>query len=150
MPAAFSNLLVHLVFATKHREPLIAPAWSEELYCYIGGIVRNTGCTSLIAGGMPDHIHLLVKLRTDISVAELVRLVKTNSSKWVHEGKHADRDFAWQTGYGAFSVSESQAGVVRKYIETQAEHHRQRTFQEEFAELLRRHGFELDPNYAWE
>ncbi len=150
MPAAFTNLLAHLVFATKHREPLIAPEWSEELYCYIGGIVRNTGGTSLIVGGMPDHIHLLVKMRTDVCIADLVRLVKSNSSKWVHELQPDSRGFAWQTGYGAFSVSESLVGTVRKYIETQAEHHRQRTFQDEFVELLRRHGIELDPKYSWD
>ena len=89
MPAAFTNLLAHLVFATKHREPHIAADWSEKLYRYIGGIVRNTGCMSLIVGGMPDHIHVLVKMRTDVSIAELVRLVKSNSSKWIRRGSAA-------------------------------------------------------------
>src|SRR5437588_843053 len=150
MPQSFSALYVHTVFSTKNRVALITDTWAARLYSYIGGIIRNEVGVLLSAGGMPDHIHLLVSLGRVTGVAELVGLVKANSSKWVHETFPDLAAFAWQAGYGAFSVSQSQLAVVRHYIETQAEHHRQTTFQEEYRAFLRKHGIEWDERYVWE
>ncbi len=148
MATTYSNLLFHLVFGTKHRAPLIAPAWQDDLFGYIGGIVRQRRGTLLVAGGMPDHIHLLVKTPTDLTVAELVRDVKAISSGWRRE--FSNTDFGWQTGYGAFTVSEDVCPTVANYIRTQPEHHHGRTFEDEFVELLTRHNIEYNPKYLWE
>lgn len=148
MASTYSNLLFHLIFSTKSREPLIAPAWQDDLYGYLGGIVRNRRGMLLAAGGMPDHVHLLVKSPTDLPVADLVRDVKSVSTGWRREA--GDGGFGWQTGYGAFTVSESVCPTVVKYIHTQADHHRTRTFQDEFVEFLTRHGVEYDPDYLWD
>jgi putative transposase len=148
MATTYSNLLFHLVFSTKHRTPLIAPAWQDDLYGYIGGIVRQRRAKLLAAGGMPDHIHLLVKTPTDLAVAELVRDVKAISSGWRRESGNVE--FGWQTGYGAFTVSEDVCPVVVKYIHGQQEHHQTQTFEVEFVELLTRHGIEYNPKYLWE
>ncbi len=148
MATTYSNLLFHLVFGTKHRTPLIAPAWRDDLYSYIGGIVRQRRGTLLAAGGMPDHIHLLVKLPTDLCVAELVRDAKAISSGWRRES--ADAGFGWQTGFGAFTVSESVAPAVVKYIHAQQEHHQAQTFEAEFVELLNRHGIDYNLKYLWD
>jgi putative transposase len=148
MASTYSNLLFHLIFSTKNRDPLIAPAWQDDLYGYIGGIIRTRRGTLLAAGGMPDHVHLLVKSPTDLAVAELVRDVKSISSVWRRES--GDGGFGWQTGYGAFTVSGSVGPTVEKYIRTQADHHRTRTFQDEFVEFLTRHGIEYDPKYLWD
>jgi putative transposase len=148
MATTYLNLLFHLIFSTKNREPLVAPAWQDDLYGYIGGIVRQRRGTLLAAGGMPDHVHLLVKSPTARSVAELVRDVKSISSVWRRES--GDGGFGWQPGYGAFTVSESVCPTVVKYIHTQAEHHRTRTFQDVFVECLTRHGIDYDPNHLWD
>jgi len=148
MATTYSNLLFHLVFSTKHRELLIDPSWQGDLYGYIGGIVRQRRGKLLASGGMPDHVHLLVKTPTDLAVAELVRDVKAISTGWRHES--GDGGFGWQTGYGAFTVSESVASTVTNYIHTQPEHHRTRTFQDEFVELLTRHGIDYNPKYLWD
>ena len=146
MAATFSNLLVHVVFSTKHREPNITAALRPELEKYIGGILRNEGHDLLAIGGMPDHIHLLVKFRADASISDIVRLVKANSSKW---SKERVANFAWQSGFGSFSVSESQRETIRAYINNQQEHHRKVSFQEEYLAFLRRHGIEHDDRYVW-
>src|SRR5262245_44322871 len=105
----------------------------------MGGIARNEKCVLLAAGGVPDHVHLLVSLSKEIAVADVLRLIKTNSSKWIHETFPAMASFAWQAGYGAFSVSYSNTDAVKRYIANQAEHHRVKTFQEEFVMFLKRH-----------
>jgi len=148
--ATFTNLLYHIIFSTKGRRPLIALALRVELDKYIGGVIRNAGGVLLDAGGMPDHTHLVTMLRADTSVAEMVRLVKSNSSKWTNERGLINEPFAWQTGYGAFSVSASQVESVRRYVRGQEGHHRKRTFQEEFREFLERHGIEFDERYLWD
>jgi REP element-mobilizing transposase RayT len=150
MPQSLACLHVHFVFSTKHREPFLVPELAPRLYGYIGGILRADGSCLIEAGGMPDHIHLLVSLGRQMSVAETVRQVKSNSSRWVHETFPERSSFEWQKGYGAFAVSYSMVDAVRKYIQNQAEHHRVRTFQEEFRELLRKHEIEWDERYVWD
>jgi putative transposase len=145
----FSNLLTHLVFSTKNWEPLIDDTLQDRLHAYLKGIIdRDLGYTWSI-GGIANHVHVLADLKPSASCADAVRVLKTNSSRWVHKtfpNKHA---FAWQVGYGAFSVSRSAAAQVEDYIRTQEEHHKRITFQEEFLLFLKRHGVDYDPEYLW-
>jgi REP element-mobilizing transposase RayT len=150
MPATFSKLLYHLIFSTKSREPLITPELQEELYPYIEGIARGQDASLIEFGGVPDHVHLVIQLRPDRSVSEIVRLIKANSSKWANERPNAQGRFAWQRGYGAFTVSISQLEVVREYVRKQEEHHRTRGFREEFIDFLRRHEIEYDDRDIWD
>jgi REP element-mobilizing transposase RayT len=150
MSQSFASLHYHIVFSTKNRLAAISPDLQLRLYEYLGGILRAQDGVLLAAGGMPDHVHLLVGLSREMAVAEAVRLLKINSSKWIHETFTQHTGFAWQTGYGAFSVSYSNLHQVRKYIAGQAEHHRTRTFQEEFIAFLKRHRIEYDERYLWE
>jgi REP element-mobilizing transposase RayT len=147
--ASFTCLNYHLVFSTKQRQPFIADAWQQRLFEYIGGIIRQQGGVLLAAGGMPDHVHLLAAINKSMSIADSLRDIKTNSSKWVHEEMPNLFGFAWQSGYGAFTVSQSALDSVRRYLAGQKEHHRVRTFQEEFMELLRRHEIAFDERYLW-
>jgi REP element-mobilizing transposase RayT len=149
MPQSFSSLHCHIVFSTKNRQAWINRELQPRVYEYIGGILRNNSCALIAAGGMPDHVHLLVSLGRTVSVSEVVRLIKTNSSGWIHDELRL-RDFQWQTGYGAFAVSYSNVEVVQQYLAKQEEHHRVRTFEDEFRELLRRHGLEWDERYVWD
>ncbi len=150
MPQSFAALYCHIIFSTKHREPLISRELQLRLFAYIGGGLRDEGNTLLAAGGMPDHVHLLVFLSRQTSVAEVVRLVKANSSGWVHQTFPELRGFAWQNGYGAFGVSASALPAVKRYLAGQDEHHRTRTFQEEFVRFLKKHEIEYDERYLWE
>ncbi len=150
MPQSFGSLHFHLVFSTKNRQPLIDAELQPRLYQYIGGILRTEKSVLLAAGGMPDHVHLLVSLSRELSIAETVRLVKANSSKWIHGTFPECQQFAWQAGYGAFSVSFSNLPEVKNYIARQAEHHRVRTFQDEYRDFLRRHQLEWDERYVWD
>jgi len=147
MATTFSRLLYHIVFSTKKRVPFIDPHLRGELYPYMVGIIRQQGGWLLALGGMPDHVHVLVRLKPDMAVSDLVRHVKSGSSKWVHERAEPVPDFAWQAGYAVFSVSESNEGAVRSYIQTQEKHHHRSTFEEELIVLLRKHGIEFDPAY---
>jgi putative transposase len=150
MPQSFASLHVHIIFSTKNREPFISPEIETRLYEYIGGILRAEAASLIAAGGMPDHVHLLVSLTRDHSLAGVTRLIKANSSKWIHETFPQKRSFAWQVGYGAFSVSYSNIEGVKRYIAGQSEHHRKKTFQEEFVEFLERHEIKYDLRYLWE
>ena len=150
MPQSFGSLHFHLVFSTKNRQPLIDAELQSRLYEYMGGILRAEKSVLLAAGGVPDHVHLLVSLSRELSLAETLRLVKANSSKWIHETFPGREQFAWQAGYGAFSVSFSNLPDVKNYIGRQAEHHRIRTFQDEFREFLRRHELAWDERYVWD
>lgn len=148
MGQSLANLLTHIIFSTKNREMLLDPEVAPRMHAYLGGIARHNKCVPIEIGGVSDHVHLLIAVHPTVAVAELVRLLKANSSKWMHEevGRPA---FAWQTGYGAFSVSESNCDTVREYIRNQAEHHRTRTFQEELIAFLERHGVAYDLQYIW-
>jgi REP element-mobilizing transposase RayT len=140
-------LLYHIVFSTKKREPWIDPAWRDELHAFIGGIVRNRKGELIVAGGIPDHIHLLVRLAADRSVSDIVRDIKSNSSGWLHD--RGVMPFAWQDGYGAFTLSPSAVPVVTRYIENQVEHHARESFDDEFLAMLLEHGVEYDEKYLW-
>ncbi len=149
MPQSLVCLPVHFVFSTKGREPFIGEEWAERLYQYIGGIVTAEKCRLLAAGGMPDHIHLLISVGRTIAVADLMRLVKANTSKWVHE-MFAGVSFAWQNGYGGFAVEYDRIETIRGYIARQADHHSGQSFQDEFRTLLGAHGMEWDEKYVWD
>jgi putative transposase len=146
----FSNLLVHVIFGTKDCLPTIRESFRPRLYEYMSGIARTEFGRALCIGGTLDHVHGLIVLTTDVSVAEAVRKWKSLSSKWAHETFPDAQDFAWQSGYGAFSVSRSNVPKVAGYIERQAEHHKKVTFEEEFVAFLKSHGIEYDPRYVWD
>ncbi len=150
MPQSFACLPIHLVFSTKNREPLIHPTMADRLHGYIGGVLRGDGNVLMLAGGMPDHVHLLVSLSRQSAVADVVRGIKSVSSGWVHSTYSKLAGFAWQAGYGAFAVSYSNIEGVTRYIRTQAEHHRVRSFKEEYRAFLDRHGIEYDERYVWD
>ncbi|MCO6043809.1 IS200/IS605 family transposase [Aeoliella sp. ICT_H6.2] len=150
MASTFTCLDYHVVFSTKYRKPWIHEEFCEELYQYLGGIIRaEQGCLREI-GGMPDHLHLLVGIPPTIAVSDAIRILKASSSKWVNERSDRVAKFQWQIGYAAFTVSVSQRESVCQYIRNQQTHHRQRSFKEEFIELLERHQIEYDPKYAFE
>jgi putative transposase len=150
MSGTFFNIKLHLVFSTKHRQALITPDVAPRLYEYMGGVTRGLGGTLLEIGGMPDHVHLLVGWKTDPSISDLMREVKSESSQWVHITYPVLREFSWQAGYGAFSVSHSQVDRVRGYIRTQSVHHNQQRYEDEFLGLLRAHGIEFDERYVFD
>jgi putative transposase len=147
MPHTFIHMAVHVVFGTKDRIPSIAPEMKAPLYAYIGGIIRELNAKPLKINGTGDHVHLLIGLPAPLSLAELVRVLKTNSSRWAHEKWPDHPRFGWQQGYGAFSVSRSSIEDVEAYIDRQEEHHRKLTFQDEFVALLKKHGIPYDERY---
>jgi len=142
------NILLHMIFSTHERRPLIKPDFRADLFAYLGGIIREMDGTALIINGSSDHVHMLVRIRPTHSSAQIARVVKANSSRWVHE--KWDSKFAWQTGYGVFSVSESNAAAVTKYIAEQEEHHQKHSFQEEFVAFLKKNHVAYDERYIWE
>ena len=145
--ATYTKLLYHLVFSTKDRRPLITPELRDPLFQYIGGIVREHRGVLMTAGGMPDHVHLLVNLRAQPSIADHLQAIKGNSSRWLNK-RNPDRRFAWQAGYGAFSLSESKVPSVRRYIANQERHHRRISFKDELIQLLERHGVDYDERFV--
>jgi REP element-mobilizing transposase RayT len=150
MPQSFACVHLHVVFSTKRRLPTIQKEIRERLYSYIGGVIRNQKGALIAAGGTADHIHLLIQQGKQISIADMKRDIKANSSRWMHEEFDDTKDFAWQTGYGVFGVSFSDVDRVKDYIERQEEHHRTRSFKEEFLELLKRHHIQYDERYLWD
>ena len=143
MAHTYVRTLVHSIFSTKGRVPTIKPEWQQQLWAYMGGIARENGFHAMAVGGTDNHAHALLSLRSDISVAKAMQLIKGGSSRWLHEAKGA-RSFAWQDGYGAFSISQSHLEATIKYIMCQAEHHRRRTFEQEWIAILRKHGIATD------
>ncbi len=150
MPQSLASLNCHVIFSTKNREPLIAAEVASRVYEYLGGICRETGNVLLAAGGIPDHVHLLISMGRQMSVADMIRTLKANSSGWIHRELPTLRGFAWQNGYGAFSVSFSNVPATRNYIACQAEHHSTRSFQEEYRDFLKRHQISYDDRYVWD
>ncbi len=148
MPSTHTNLHYHLVFSTKDRAPLIGQDWRDKLHAYLGGIVRNLNGVALAVGGTEDHAHLLVGLKPTHRLADALRDIKQGSSEWVHK-ELCRRSFAWQPGYGAYTVSPSNVERVRHYVLHQDEHHRHKTFQEEYVEMLRTGGIEYDERFLW-
>jgi len=149
MSHTFANALFHCVFSTKGRRQLITTSLQERLWPFMGGIARENGAKALAVGGIEDHVHLLLSLATTLSIAQALQQIKGASSKWIHDTFPEHRDFAWQEGYGAFSIGVSQVAHTLSYIRSQAEHHRNRTFQEEFIAFLKKHGIEYDERYVW-
>lgn len=149
MPKSYTNLLYHIVFSTKDRQPIITADYRSRLYDYIGGIIRGQGGISLGINGIEDHVHVLAQLRPDKSVSDVLRDLKSNASVWMHEVFPEVKDFSWQNGYGAFTVSASQVTKVKDYISRQAEHHQKRTFKDEFVKLLRANDIDYDERYLW-
>jgi len=149
MGHTYSNILTHVIFGTKGRRPVIGEPVRGRLYQYLSGVARREFGRALHIGGTADHVHGLLLIRPDVSVAEAMRKWKALSSRWVHRTFPEAADFAWQEGYGAFSVSESLKAEVGRYVARQAEHHRKLTFEEEFVRFLDRHGVEYDPRYVW-
>jgi REP element-mobilizing transposase RayT len=150
MPQSYTCLHYHLIFSTKNRVPVIAAELEPRLYEYVGGIIRAHKGTLIAAGGMPDHVHLLCSLSKELALADALRLIKTNSSKWVHETFADQQGFAWQAGYGAFAVSYSNLDSVKQYILQQKEHHHRLSYQEEFVTSLKRHNISFEEKYLWE
>lgn len=144
------SLLVHFVWSTAGREPWVTADWNHRLFSFIGGVLRHNDVKLIGAGGMSDHVHLYTSLPSTISIAKLVNSVKSNSSRWVHETFQNRRGFAWQKGYGAFSVSKSAEHQVLSYIQNQEAHHRKKTFKDEFIALLNKHRVEYDERYLWD
>lgn len=150
MAHTYTSLLVHLIFSTKDRRPFIDAELGPRLFAYMGGILREIGSTPVLINGPADHVHALATLPSTLALSDLMRVLKTNSSRWVHEQWPHRKDFAWQGGYGAFSVSRSNADDVERYIAGQEEHHQQVSFQEEFLAFLKRHNVPFDPRYVWD
>ena len=148
MSSTHLSLHVHVIFGTKHQRPLIRPEWREQLHAYMGGAARQIEVVPEAIGGVADHVHLLLGLRATHCLSDVMRDIKRISSLWVHE-KIKDQEFQWQDGYGAFSVSATMLSKVKNYIARQEEHHRTKTFQEEYVEMLRLSGVEYDERYLW-
>ena len=147
MPSTHLSLHYHLVFSTKDRRPLIVPEWRERLHAYLGGILNGMNAVPQAIGGVADHVHLLVGLKATHCLADVMRDLKRGSSEWVHDTVQ-DPAFAWQEGYGAFTVSANVRTNVRAYIARQEDHHRTRTCREEYLEFLHRGGVEFDERYV--
>ena len=148
MPSTHVSLHYHLIFSTKDRRSFISPGIRPRLHAYLGGIVRTLAGTALEIGGPDDHVHLLVGLKATHVLADVMRVLKAESSKWVH-GELGLSTFARQEGYGAFTASRSDVSTVRGYVQEQEEHHRTRSFQDEYRQLLLKHEIEFDERYLW-
>lgn len=151
MPQSLAQILVHVVFSTKDRCPYLRDrVIRDEMHAYLGGILSNLGCQSIIVGGVEDHVHLLASLSRTCTAADMVKEVKRGSSLWI-KSKSADlQEFSWQNGYGIFSIGASQIPVVKEYIANQEQHHQRVSFQDEFRVLLQRYNIEFDERYVWD
>ena len=150
MSQSLSKVILHLIFSTKNHEPWLDSNVRPRMRAYLATVCRDLGAELVHVGGVADHVHIVTTLPRTLSQAQLVEQIKKASSKWIKNLDTRYRGFFWQRGYGAFSVSPSQLETVLQYIETQQEHHRTRTFQEEYRELLRRHGIDFDEQYVWD
>ena len=148
MPQSLASILIHLIFSTKNRAPMIPHERLAPLHAYIVGILDNSQCPSLRTGGVADHTHILFSLRRTATIAAVVEEVKTGSSKWMKQ--EGVPHFAWQAGYAAFSVSESEKAAVIRYIDQQEDHHTRHSFQDEVRAFLTRHGVAYDERYVWD
>lgn len=149
MANTYSALFYHVVFSTKNRAAFIRPEIEERIWAYIGGVARHHQMTAIQVGGVDDHIHALVMAPATLAPFEIAKYLKGESSKWIHETFADLRDFGWQDGYGAFTVSKSNVPGVVNYIQNQREHHQTQTFQDEYRAFLKKHGVEYDERYLW-
>nr|WP_294781435.1 IS200/IS605 family transposase [uncultured Flavobacterium sp.] len=150
MANTYSQLYIQIVFAVKGRQNLISLKWKDEIYKYITGIITNQKQKLIAINGMPDHIHILVGINPDVSLSDLVRDIKSSSSKFINEQNWINGKFEWQTGFGAFSYGHSQLTNVIKYIENQEEHHKKRTFKEEYIGFLKLFNIDYKNEYLFE
>jgi putative transposase len=150
MPSTLTHLIYHIIFSTKNRQPIITNEIRQDLYQFLGGIVKKEGGIPIKIGGMPDHMHMVVKLKPIHTLSAIVQLVKGRSSKWINEQDRLAVVFRWQEGYGAFTVSESQVPFVVRYVQNQVEHHGNSSFEEEFVRMLECHGVDYDERYVWD
>jgi len=148
MPQSLSSILIHLIFSTKNREPLLTPEIETELYPYLASIFNAMKSPALIINGTSDHLHTLFSLSRVVTIADIVEEVKTDSSKWIKTKGREFRNFHWQSGYGAFSIGQSQVSTVKRYIARQKEHHRGLTFQDEYRKFLKAYDIEYDERYV--
>jgi putative transposase len=150
MPQSFVKNYIHLVFSTKNRQPLLDEQVQPELYNYLGGICNGLDCKPIKVGGYTDHVHILCLLSKKIALVTLLEEMKVHSSKWIKTKGEMLRSFYWQNGYGAFSVNPAEVDVAIRYIENQKEHHKKRTFQDEYRSFLKKYGIEYDERYVWD
>jgi REP element-mobilizing transposase RayT len=149
MGHTYTNLVTHVVFSTKDRLPYLLDDRRNDVFAYIGGIVRELKGAALNVNGAADHVHVLLRLPAVLALAKAVEIMKANSSRWIHEYRVLHRTFGWQAGYAAFSVSESSVEKVSRYITNQEAHHRKLSFQEEVISLLKRSNVQYDERYLW-
>ena len=150
MANTYTSLHYHLVFSTKKRERWITPDIEERVWAYLGGIAKENKMTPVQIGGVEDHVHLLLGASPTLAPSKIAQLIKGGSSAWIHDTFPNMKAFAWQDGYGAFTVSRSNMEPVAAYIRGQREHHQRRTFQDEYLALLQKHGIQYDEKYLWD
>jgi putative transposase len=149
MANTYTSLYYHLIFSTKNHVKCISQEIEQRIWAYLGGVARTHKMIALQIGGVDDHIHILVSAPATLSLSQIAQCLKGDSSKWIHQEFPALSGFAWQAGYGGFTVSKSNLPEVVRYIQNQREHHRQKTFQEEYLEFLKKHGIEYDERFVW-
>ncbi|RYD21473.1 MAG: IS200/IS605 family transposase [Verrucomicrobiaceae bacterium] len=150
MPQSLARIHIHLIFSTKNRERFLSDGIRSDLHAYMATVLNNIRCSTVLINSVEDHVHILFELGRTVSVSEAVEEVKKHSSKWIKTQGPAFKSFAWQTGYGAFAVSESNVDAVLKYIADQQEHHRVKTFRDEYRAFLKKHALEFDERHVWE
>jgi len=150
MPQSLARLHIHLIFSTKNRERIISDRVRDSLHAYMATVLQNLGCPPVLINSVEDHVHVLFELARTVAVSAAVEDVKKASSKWIKTQGGEFAGFAWQAGYGAFAVSESNVPTVREYVANQREHHRKKSFQEEYRTFLERHQIAFDERYVWD
>jgi REP element-mobilizing transposase RayT len=150
MPQSLAKIYLHLIFSTKNRAPALVDPARESLHAYTATVLKTLGCHAVLINSVEDHIHILFELARTVTVSAVVEEVKTASSKWLKTQPGIKPGFAWQSGYGVFSVSASNLAAVKKYVAEQQEHHKKRSFQDELRVLLKKHGITFDERYLWD
>ncbi len=150
MPQSLSNILLHIIFSTKNREQWLDDSIRTGTFAYLATVGRDMGCEVYRVGGMPDHVHLAIRMSRTLTVADFMQKLKTSSSVWIKEHGNDHKGFAWQTGYGVLSISASQLADLIRYIEKQEEHHKTKTFKEEYLEFLEKYGISHDERHLWD
>ncbi len=150
MPQSLASILVHVVFSTKHRQPLIKPEIEEELFKYMSAICQEYECPAIAINGTEDHVHMLNSLSRKMALSDLIEEVKKSSSKWIKTKGPAYKNFYWQNGYGAFSIGQSGVEKLKRYIAKQKDHHQKQTFQDEYRAFLELYNIEYDERYVWD
>lgn len=150
MPQSLNKIYIHIVFSTKNREPNISEDIKEELFNYLGGICKSLECNPLQVGGCKDHVHILCLLSKKITLIQLIEKLKSSTSKWIKTKNKKFSNFYWQSGYGAFSVNPTEIDVVKNYIQNQEEHHKIKSFQDEYRAFLKKYDVKYSEEYVWD